>query len=121
MVNHQPALPIDGPDLPHNQEFHWLVSDPEHLVVRISLTDNALVVFSVPRAPGWTATVDGHKARLFTTDYAFMGLPLTAGAHIVALRYWPPRLHAALVATGIALAIAVAVWLLSVRKQLHHD
>ncbi|MCL5947198.1 MAG: YfhO family protein [Chloroflexi bacterium] len=119
VVNHQPALSINGPALPRNQAFHWLVSDPEHLVVRISLTDNALVVFSIPRAPGWTATVDGHKAQLFTADYAFMGLPLSAGTHIVTLRYWPPLLHVALVTAGIATLIATTVWILLLWKRVY--
>lgn len=107
-----PGLAIRGPAPPGNQQEQWLAADPERLHLRVTLTDNALLVISQPYAPGWTATVDGRPATLLRADYAFDGLALTAGSHDVDLRYVPAGLVAGTVGAVLALLLLLGSLLL---------
>jgi hypothetical protein len=100
-----PGLSVQGPALPRDQQELWLQASPEYLHLRVSLTDNALLVISQPFAPGWTASVDGRPAPLLRADYAFDGLALTAGSHDVRLRYLPAGLLPGLAAAVAALLL----------------
>ncbi len=50
----------------------------------------ALLVVAETWFPGWKATVDGRRVPVFEADGAFVGVPLTAGKHVVTLQYERP-------------------------------
>ncbi|HXT02285.1 MAG TPA: YfhO family protein [Elusimicrobiota bacterium] len=56
----------------------------------IDLPARKLLFFSIPQDAGWSARVDGKPAPLLRIDVGFMGLPLEAGRHDVALRFDSP-------------------------------
>ena len=115
MLESAPGLAIRGPAPPGNQQEQWLAADPERLHLRVTLTDNALLVISQPYAPGWTAAVDGQPATLLRADYAFDGLALPAGSHDVDLRYVPAGLVAGTAGAALALLLLLGSLLLSWR------
>lgn len=49
----------------------------------------ALLVAADTYAPGWTATVDGQRAPILRTNYAFRGVTIPAGTHVVRFLYRP--------------------------------
>ncbi len=64
----------------------------------------SLLVVSMNRSAGWSATVDGDAAPLVAVDGALMGVFVPAGDHVVRLRYLPRSFVAGAAVTGVALA-----------------
>ncbi|MCS6802265.1 MAG: YfhO family protein [Chloroflexota bacterium] len=54
--------------------------------------------------PGWTAQVDGRPAPLITVDGVLVGVPLSAGQHVVELAYRPASF-------AVGAALSAAAWL----------
>ena len=60
--------------------------------------------------PGWRATIDGRPAAIRTTNYAFRGLSIPAGAHKVTMEFRPTTLiWGAAISTGVLVALLFAV------------
>jgi len=76
------------------------------------------LVITENNLPGWSATVDGKDAEIFTADHAFIGLALPPGNHKVALRYWPRGLTAGLILALLSLVAAVAGLAIKSRPEL---
>lgn len=77
----------------------------------ISLTEDKLLVLSIPYAGGWTAYVDGEETEILRTNLMYMGLPLAAGEHTIELCYRIPGLGISLLvsAAGIVIFISALV------------
>ncbi len=69
--------------------------------------DAALLVVSMNRSAGWSATVDGHRAPIVAVDGALMGVFVPAGDHVVRLAYLPRSFTVGSAVTGVALAGAI--------------
>ena len=61
---------------------------------------------AIPYADGWSAYVDGQRAKLVQANTVFMALELPAGSHEVELRYALPGLS-----VGLAMCAAGAIGL----------
>ena len=60
--------------------------------------------------PGWRATIDGRPVAIRTTNYAFRGLSIPAGAHKVTMEFRPTTLiWGAAISTGVLVALLFAV------------
>jgi hypothetical protein len=68
-----------------------------------------LVVFSEAYADGWRAEVDGQPVEILRTDHALRGVPVSAGAHPIVLRYEPASLRIGLWVSGLTGAATLAV------------
>lgn len=55
--------------------------------------------------PGWRATVDGADATIYPANYAFRGVLLPPGQHVVEFTYQPMSFAAGLAVTGISLLL----------------
>ena len=86
--------------------------EPESIAISANAASNGMLVVSENYDADWKAYVDGKRVPVQPVDFAFRGIPLTAGAHIVELRYEPRSLDIGLWLTGsaIALWIGIAVW-----------
>ncbi|MGA7744877.1 MAG: YfhO family protein [Polyangia bacterium] len=73
-------------------------------------------VFLEQHASGWTATVDGMPAPVLRANLVMRAVPVTAGRHRIALRYWPDGLAAGLGVSAAGLA-ACLVFLLAPRLR----
>ena len=74
----------------------------------IALQDAGMLQISVPYSRGWTARVDGARAKILRSDDMYMAIPLQAGSHDVVLTYETPFLKA-----GAALSAATLVALIA--------
>ena len=72
----------------------------------ISLSRDKILCLSIPYSDGWTAYVDGKKTDILQANTAFMGIELSAGDHVIELKYWTPGLTA-----GIIVSLIGLVWL----------
>lgn len=116
-------LPRETPDqcdppAPAVQGGEVRVADYRAARVRIETNANVSghVVLTEAAAPGWTATVDGAAAPVFTANFAFRAVPVPAGRHVVELRYNAPGFHLGLVTTVAALVISIAALFISLFK-----
>jgi len=63
---------------------------PNGVTIDANLDAPGYLVLADTWYPGWWATVDGHPAELLRANYAFRAVWLTAGEHVVEMRYRPP-------------------------------
>ncbi len=68
-------------------------------------------------APGWRARVDGREAPIAVANLALRAIPVPAGRSTVELRYRPPYFAAALLASGLGLALAAALEAMARRRR----
>lgn len=62
---------------------------PELIHIEAQVESPALVTFPVQNGSGWTATVDGERARMVPLDGLFLGVEIPAGDHVVEFEYRP--------------------------------
>ncbi len=60
--------------------------------------------------PGWSATVNGHPARVYRVDYEQRGILIPRGRVYVHLRYQPPGWDTGLWIALITAALLIAAW-----------
>ncbi|MEG2575053.1 MAG: YfhO family protein [Christensenella sp.] len=82
----------------------------------VSAKSDGVLMLSVPYENGWEIYVDGQKAQLLRVDYAFCGVELTKGEHMVQLRYVLPGLYAGAALSLIGLGI-LGLWIVLYYKQ----
>jgi len=87
-----------------NIETNW-----RGLTGTISVSKDKMLCIAIPYDEGWSAYVDGEKAKLYQANTAFMAVELSAGEHEIELRYWTPGLTA-----GITLSIIGAIGLIAI-------
>ncbi len=64
------------------------------LTLALSLNEPGFLVVSQNNLPGWRATIDGREVPIQTVNTVFMGIPVPAGEHDIALEYSFRRLVA---------------------------
>ena len=62
--------------------------------------------------PGWTATVDGSKTKVYRTNHALIGCFIPAGQHHLVLEMTSASFMYGIIAAGGVLLIIVIVWVL---------
>ena len=73
--------------------------------VRIETTSSGprMLVLTDLFYPGWQALVDGRPAQMYRADYAFRGVPVPGGTHVVEFRYRPVSFIAGAMISGLTL------------------
>ena len=86
--------------------------------VDVSAAKPVLVVVATADFPGWKARVDGRSARLVQADGAFLGVPVGAGRHTIALDYHEPgAVWVGRVVTLLTLVLAALMVVVSRRSR----
>jgi hypothetical protein len=89
------------------------VSYPSSREIRVELEapapDGSALVVSESWHPGWRAVIDGRPGIAARANYAFIGVPLTAGARQVSLSFADPVYAWASVLTSVALVVTIAL------------
>jgi len=83
------------------------------LVVRTSGPSDGWLVVNESWDPGWKAKLDGAAVAVLPANYAFRGLRVPAGEHIVEFKYEPTTFVVGAVISGVILALITflsAVW-----------
>jgi hypothetical protein len=84
------SIPADTPPvLLHSPDAQIVNASADSVKVAVSLPRAGTLVLSDTFYPGWFVYVDGRPARLFHADYAFRGVAVPAGRHLVEFRYEP--------------------------------
>jgi hypothetical protein len=79
--------------------------------VRIDVQNGrgGMLVVLDPYWPGWVATVDGAPSRILRANYLFRAVPLTAGDHVVEMKYQPLSFRFGGLVTALSVLVAAAV------------
>jgi hypothetical protein len=90
-------------------------SAPSSARYRVSNPCDGILVFAEPYYPGWQISVDRQPRPLLRANYAFSGVYLTAGQHIVERYYRPASLRLGIVISvvcciAISLGVAAGLW-----------
>jgi hypothetical protein len=87
------------------------------LDLAVASDEAATVLISEIWDGGWQAQIDGAPAPVTMVNGALMAVAVSAGAHTIQLRYWPPLFTPGLVAAAAGLLLAAAL-LAGQRRQL---
>ena len=88
--------------------------------MKIAVSGNTcpgLLVLSDEYFPGWSATVNGHVARIYPTDVAMRGIPVPAGTSTVELHYRPAPFRKGLILFAIAVLVLVFLAVTGLRSS----
>lgn len=92
------------------RESAQVTSDaPEAIALSVHAEAAGLLVVSEIAASGWSATVDGTSTPILVTDGVLRRIPVTAGDHVVEMRYRPRSLAIGLGITAGATSAMVCV------------
>jgi hypothetical protein len=80
----------------------------------------SILVMSEVNYPGWSATVDGRPAEIMTADYILRAIPLTAGEHLVEMRYTAPQARRGAVISVCTIALLGVMFLIG-RRSLRQE
>ena len=76
----------------------------------IKLSEDKLLVLSIPYNKGWTAYVDGKKRDLKRVNVTYMGLLMEKGVHTIRLKYETYGLKQGCFISGATAVIAVFIF-----------
>jgi hypothetical protein len=106
------TAPYTGP--PGSVAYTNVALDEGRFTAQVSASRPAWVMLKASYHPRWRATVDGHPVKVAMLAPSFVGVPVSAGSHLVVFRYHPVSYYPALFALGlltlIALIVAPRLW-----------
>ncbi len=91
------------------RSFRVTKDDPEHIRVEVDAKGAGFVEVADAIQHGWTATVDGHAAVLREADNAVVAVTVTAGHHVIDVRYQPTGQRSGFAVSLLAFAALVAL------------
>lgn len=83
--------------------------DPEDVRIEVTATAPSILVVRNAWDRGWSATVDGHPAPVYRTDFFLQGVAVPSGDHVVRLTYREPAIGWGLLASGLTWLSGLAV------------
>ncbi len=79
----------------------------------VEVSEDALLLTSIPYEKGWTLLVDGQKTEITPYQNALIAVPVTAGKHTVRLTFTAPGLAAGTAVSAGAALVFAAAWIVS--------
>ncbi|OGH16039.1 MAG: hypothetical protein A3C30_00715 [Candidatus Levybacteria bacterium RIFCSPHIGHO2_02_FULL_40_18] len=89
---------------------------PNEIIIEASSSGAALLVLSDPFYPGWKAFVDGSPTNIYRTNYAFRGIVVPVGRHLVRFTYEPDSFRIG-TALGLLGLLGIGGMILYLRKR----
>ncbi len=107
-------IPFEHPTRPISSETAQIIlSTPGNVKIAVSLSQAGYLVLSDTFYPGWYAYVDGQPVRMLHADYAFRGVTVPSGSHMIEFRYRPLSFLVGAWTSGISWGIFLGLVLLS--------
>ncbi len=91
--------------------------DEKGFSAEIALSESDLVFFSVPYDEGWSASVNGEKAKIYKVNVGFMAVECGEGENEIRFDYKTPGLKAGIVVTLVSIFVLAVYWVLSIRPK----
>jgi hypothetical protein len=116
-----PLPELAPPEFPETDLAQPMAYDANRIQVATYTSAPGLLVLSEIYYPAWRAFVDGRPAQLYVADHTFRAVPISAGTHVVEVRYESEALRVGLVVSVCAhillLSLLVASRLLARRGR----
>jgi hypothetical protein len=80
--------------------------------------DRRLLVLTDVHYPGWTAAIDGQPATIHRTNFAFRGVSVPGGRHIVTFDYRPASFRNGLMISTVALLGVIGLAIMGRRRAI---
>ncbi len=90
---------------------------PGYIKMTCNTSQPGLFFISDTYFPGWHARVDGKKTKIIRADYAFQGLWLTQGTHIIELNYDPASFKYGALLSIIGILSLIGFYFIAFRKK----
>ena len=90
----------------------WVLSEKEdtHVSGSVTVTEDSMLLVTVPYEEGWTVTVDGVDALYEKWNGAMIAVPLSAGTHLVTFDYEPSGLRlGAMISAGSLILLLITI------------
>jgi uncharacterized membrane protein YfhO len=104
------------------KDQQWQIDDDwtaTKLSGTITAEDDQIMLTSIPYEKGWTITVDGEKVEPEKVVNALIGIPMTAGEHVVTMKYTPPGWWMGIVLLNIGIVCIVFIGLYDRKNKKH--
>lgn len=92
-------------------EFYIESWKQDNISGRITVSDDGMLVLSIPNVKGWHIYVDGEPSEIHNANIGFMSVVLTAGEHLIQLKYEPvtfwPGIFISIMASVIYLGMII--------------
>jgi hypothetical protein len=116
---------VTAPSDSTDESVQILRYEPDELILEARVAAPGLLVMREVYADGWRAFIDGREVDVLPTDAVLRGVPISAGTHVIEIRYAPASLRWGLLISGITAAgmlVAIAargsLWVLDRRRSL---
>lgn len=106
VVSHDvsPGLPTTASQ-PVRFEGRFVDYGLNSLTAEVSLDRPAMVIFGEAYYPGWLAEVDGEPATIWQANYAYRGVVVSEGSHLITMTYAAPTFWRGMRISGATLGI----------------
>jgi len=117
---------IEPPDF-QSADFNtvrFIKFENDRVIVDVSTETPGMLVMSDVYAPGWMVRVDGKDSKLYRTNYAFRGVFLSEGDHIVSFTYRPRDFQIGILLSIVGVAIiglGLPISYLTSNRRKDHD
>jgi hypothetical protein len=91
--------------------------EADEIHLRVTANSTGMVVLSEIWDPGWTATIDGKKAKIYHANAVFRGIVVTPGTHDIVLKYPATNVKRSLLFYIVPLAGLAAIPVLQRRRK----
>jgi hypothetical protein len=105
------------PDASSSDRASVTTYEAERIELKTAIGAPGLLVLSEVYYPAWKAYVDGEPAPLYRADHLLRAVPVTAGEHVVELRYESSPLEAGIVISLIAYSALVGLAFAGARRR----
>ncbi len=85
-----------------------------------NLAQKGIMVLSIPYSKGWSATVDGEKAKLLKANIMYSSIELPEGEHHITLTYRTPYLLEGMIISLVSLFLFIGITVTLRRKEKTH-
>ncbi|MGD9648875.1 MAG: YfhO family protein [Pirellulales bacterium] len=93
---------------PINGHVELSEPSPGRLVIRTRAGAESILIVADRYAPEISVEVDGQRGKLIRANHAFRGVRLSAGEHLVEMRYVPTKFWLGATVSGFAALVAIA-------------
>jgi uncharacterized membrane protein YfhO len=93
------------------------VYTPNKIKIRTANKKSSFLVLTDPYYPGWEAFIDGNKTKIYRADFAFRGVIVPSGEHIIEFVYVPYSFWIGVCGAGLGIIGIVVLTFLNNKKE----
>ncbi len=107
------VIESDGEIEPYKENQTWNIVEtltyPGRIELSVESENGGWLVVRDTWYPGWVGRVDGDRVEIYKADYLFRSIPVSAGEHIVEMRYQPKSFTIGVIFSMIGVAVLLCI------------